>query len=64
MWKDPVFLTVAVGSSFLFGGLCFGFLRVLTELTLWGSALIALPSGALIFAILLYFQMCSDAPSR
>lgn len=64
MWKDPVFLAAFVGSSLLFAGICFGFLRVLTELPLSACVLIALPSGVLFFLLLLWLQIGSDAPSR
>jgi hypothetical protein len=64
MWKDPVFLATFVGSSLLFAGLCFGFLHVLTALSPWACILIALPSGVLVFLLLLWLQICSDAPKR
>jgi hypothetical protein len=64
MWKDRVFLATFVGSSLLFAVLCFGFLHVLTELPLWASILIALPSGVIAFVVLLWLQICSDAPQR
>jgi hypothetical protein len=63
-WKDPLLFGVFVGSSLLFVGLCFGFLRVLTELPLWACVLIALPLGVAAFAIILWLQICSDAPPR
>ncbi len=64
MWKDRVFLSVFVGSSLLFAGLCFGFLHVFSDLPTWSSVLIALPSGVLAFLLLLWLQIASDAPSR
>ncbi len=64
MWKDPVFLAVFVGSSLLFAGICFGFLRVLTDLPIWACVLIALPSGVLFFLLLLWLHIASDGPSR
>ncbi len=63
-WKDPVLLAVFVGSSLLFAGLAFGFLRVLTELPVWACVLMALPSGVLAFVIILWLQISSDAPGR
>jgi hypothetical protein len=64
MWKDKVFLATFVGSSLLFAGLCFGFLHVLTSLPLWACVLIAFPAGVLLFLLLLWLQICSDAPQR
>jgi len=64
MWKDPVFLATFVGSSLLFAGLGFGFLHMLTALPVWACVLIALPVGVLVFLLLLWLQICSDAPQR
>lgn len=59
-----VFLTAYVGSSVLFVGICFGFLRMLTELPLWACVLISLPSGVLAFRLLLRLQESYDGPLR
>jgi hypothetical protein len=64
MWKDKVFLATFAGSSLLFAGLCFGFLSLLTSLPIWACVLIALPSGVLLFLLLLWLQIYSDAPQR
>lgn len=64
MWKDPMFLATFVGSSLLFAGLGFGFLHMLTALPLWACVLIAVPSGVLVFLLLLWLQIGSDAPQR
>jgi hypothetical protein len=60
-YKVPIVLAVYVGSSLLFGGICFGFLRELTELAFWVCVLIALPSGVLGFMLLERIVGWSDA---
>ncbi len=63
-WKDRLLLSVFVGSSLLFSGLGFGYLRVFTQLPLWASVLLALPAGVLVFVLILWLHIWSDAPSR
>jgi hypothetical protein len=63
-WKLPVVLAAFVGSCLLFAGLCFGFLRALTELPLWACVLIALPSGVLAFTLIYWLHIWSDSPPR
>jgi hypothetical protein len=63
-WKDPVLFVVFVGSSLLFAGLCFGYLRTFTQLPFWACVVIALPSGVVAFMIILWLQISSDAPPR
>jgi hypothetical protein len=64
MWRHPVFLAAFIGSTLGLGGLCFGFLRTFTALPLWACVSIALPSGALVFMLLLWLGISSDAPTR
>jgi hypothetical protein len=64
MWKHPVFLAVFIGSSLIFAGLCFGFLRLLAGMPIWLSVLISLPTGVAVFMILLWLQIASDGPPR
>ncbi len=63
-WKDPLLLSVFVGSSSLFSGLAFGYMRVFTQLPLWTCILLALPSGVLVFTLILWLHIWSDAPPR
>jgi len=59
-----IFIAVYIGSSLLFTGICFGFLRELTRLPIWACALIAPPSGVLAVLILVQLGIWSDGPTR
>lgn len=63
MWKDPVFLTVLICSSLLFGGICFGFLHIYTELPSWVCWLLALPLGVLTFLLIIWLFVFSETPA-
>ena len=62
--KHPILVGVAVGSTLVFGGLCFGFLREFTELPLWACLLIAPPAGAATFLLILWLHIYCDTPPR
>jgi hypothetical protein len=63
IWKHRPFLAIFIGSSLVFAGLCFGFLRVLAGLPIWASVLISVPTGVAVFMLLLWLA-ASDGPSR
>ncbi len=63
-WKIPVVLSAFVGSSLLFAGLCFGYLHVFTHLPLWACVSVSLPVGILVFMLVYWLHVFSDAPPR
>ena len=58
------FLIAFIASTFVLGGLAFGFLRTFTALPVWGCASISLPLGAIVFIVLLWLGVSSDGPAR
>jgi len=58
------FLVAFIASTLVLGGLAFGFLRTFTALPVWACVSISLPSGALVFIVLLWLGVSSDGPFR
>jgi len=58
------FLIAFIVSTFVLGGLAFGFLRTFTPLPPWACVSIALPLGAGVFILLLWLGVSSDGPTR
>ena len=58
------FLIAFIASTFILGGVAFGFLSTFTALPLWACVSIALPLGAAVFIVLLWLGVGSDGPAR